>query len=152
MAKPVPEGYHTVTPYLSVKGAAAAIDYYKEAFGAVELYRLPMGDRVGHAEIRIGDSTLMLADEFPEMGSRSPESYGGSPVGMAIYTEDCDAMFQRALAAGGTETRPMQDQFYGDRSGQLKDPFGHLWTVCTHKEDVSPEEMKRRMAAEMPQA
>jgi PhnB protein len=152
MAKPVPEGYHTVTPYLSVKGAAAAIDYYKKAFGAVELYRLPMGDRVGHAEIRIGDSTLMLADEFPEMGSRSPESYGGSPVGMAIYTEDCDAMFQRALAAGGTETRPMQDQFYGDRSGQLKDPFGHLWTVCTHKEDVSPEEMKRRMAAEMPQA
>jgi PhnB protein len=144
--KPVPDGYHTVTPYLIIKGAAKAIEFYKQAFGATELMRMPMPDgRVGHAEIRIGDSPVMMADEFPEMGARSPDALGGTPVSILLYVEDVDAMAPRAEAAGAKITRPLQDQFYGDRSCTLLDPFGHQWTISTHKEDVSPEEMKRRM-------
>ena len=146
--KPVPDGYHTVTPYLIVGDAAAAIEFYKRAFGATERMRLadPSG-KVGHAEIVIGDSAVMLADEFPEMGARGPKSLGGSPVGLAVYVEDVDAMAERAVAAGATVVRPVQDQFYGDRSGTFEDPFGHKWTLATHKEDVSPEEMTRRFEA-----
>jgi len=146
--KAVPEGYHTATPYLILKGAARAIDYYKKAFGATELMRMPGPDgKLGHAEIRIGDSILMLADEFPEMDARSPESFGGSPMFLMLYVEDVDAQFAQALAAGGTEVRPLQDQFYGDRSGTLRDPFGYQWTLATHKEDVPPEEMQKRAEA-----
>jgi PhnB protein len=149
MAKAIPEGYHTVTPYLIVKGAARALEFYKKAFNATELYRMEMpGGTVGHAEIQIGDSRIMLADEFPDMGARGPETLGGSPVGLCLYVEDVDAIFKQALAAGGKEERPVKDQFYGDRSGMLRDPFGHQWTIATHKEDLSPEEMQRRMAAE----
>ncbi|WP_224366591.1 VOC family protein [Hyalangium versicolor] len=149
MAKAIPEGYHTVTPYLIVKGAARALEFYKKAFNAHELYRLEgPGGSVGHSEFQIGTSRIMLADEFPEMGARSPETLGGSPVGLCIYTEDVDLLFKQALAAGGKEERPVKDQFYGDRSGTLRDPFGHQWTLATHKEDISPEEMKRRMASQ----
>ena len=144
--KPVPDGYHTVTPYLIVDGAAAAIDFYRKAFGAEELFRMPMpGGRVGHAELQVGDSRIMLADEFPEMDARGPKSRGGTPVTILLYVTDCDAVFSRAVAAGGKVKRPMQDQFYGDRSGTLEDPFGHVWSVATHEEDVSFEEMTRRM-------
>ncbi len=143
--KPVPEGYHTATPYLICSGAAAAIDYYKKAFGAVELMRYPTPDGgIAHAEIRIGDSTIMLADEFPEKNARSPKTVGGTPVGIMLYVPDVDAMFRAAIAAGGKELQPLIDQFYGDRSGTLLDPFGHMWTIATHKEDLSPEEMERR--------
>jgi PhnB protein len=143
--KAIPNGYHTATPYLIIKGAAEAIEFYKKAFGARELMRLadPTG-KVGHAEIQIGDSPLMLADEHPEMGYCGPQAYGGTPVGLCLYVEDVDAQFERAVAAGGTAVRPVQDQFYGDRSGTLKDPFGHVWTLATHKEDLSPEEIQRR--------
>jgi PhnB protein len=147
-AKPIPDGYHSVTPYLIVKGAAAAIDFYKLAFGATELMRLPGPDgKVGHAEIRIGDSPVMLADEHPEVGAVSPQTLGGSPVHMLIYVEDVDARFAQAIAAGAKELRPVKDQFYGDRSGTLKDPFGHMWTIATHTEDVTHEEMQKRMEA-----
>lgn len=148
--KPIPDGYHTVTPYLIVQGAARAIDFYKQAFGASELMRLadPSG-KVGHAEIRIGDSPVMLADEFPEMGVRGPLSLGGAAVHMLIYVEDVDARFAQAIAAGGKETRPLKDQFYGDRSGTLVDPFGHQWTLATHKEDLAPGEIDKRFAAMM---
>jgi PhnB protein len=150
MAKPIPEGYHAVTPYLIVKGAARALEFYKKAFNATELFRMEgPGGNVGHAEFQIGNSRIMLSDEFPDMGARSPETIGGSPVGLCIYTEDVDSLFQQAIAAGGKQERPVVDQFYGDRSGTLRDPFGHQWTVATHKEDVSPEEMERRMAAAM---
>ena len=144
--KPIPEGYHSVTPYLIISGAADAIDYYKKAFGAVELFRMDHGGKIGHAEIKIGDSPLMLADEFPEMGYRSPKSLGGTPVSIMIYVEDVDTVYKQAIGAGGTEVKPLQDQFYGDRSGTLTDPFGHVWTVATHKEDVTEEEMTRRLA------
>jgi len=148
--KPVPDGYHTVTPYLIVNGAAAAIDFYKKAFGAEELFRMPTpAGKVGHAEIQIGDSHVMLADEFPEMGAKGPVSFGGSPVHLLLYVNDCDAMFRRAVEAGGKVKRPLKDQFYGDRSGSIEDPFGHDWTIATHKEDLSPEEMNRRAAAAM---
>ena len=148
--KPIPEGYHSVTPYLIVSNAARALEFYKDAFGATELMRMDQpGGKVGHAEIQIGDSRIMLADEFPEMGAKSPDSIGGSPVGLMIYVEDVDARFRQAIAAGAKELRPVQDQFYGDRSGTLVDPFGHQWTIGTHKEDVSDEEIKRRMAAMM---
>ncbi len=141
-----PEGYFSVTPYLIIDGAAEAIDYYKQAFGAEEVLRMQMGERIGHAEIRIGDSHVMLADEFPEMDLLGPQSRGGATASLMIYTEDVDATFGRASAAGGTEEKAVQDQFYGDRSGTLVDPFGHRWTVATHIEDIAPEEMERRMA------
>jgi PhnB protein len=143
--KPIPDGYHTATPYLIVKGAAQAIDFYKRAFGATELMRMAdTGGKVGHAEIKVGDSPIMLADEYPDMGFRGPESIGGTPVCILLYVEDVDAVYNRAVAAGAKALRPVQDQFYGDRAGTLADPFGHVWTVATHKEDVSPEELHRR--------
>jgi PhnB protein len=150
--KPIPNGYHTVTPYLVVKDATSAIDFYKKAFGATELYRMAGPDgRVMHAEIKIGNSPIMMADEFPEMGARSPQSFGGSPVSIYLYVEDVDALFSQAVAAGAKVTRPVKDQFYGDRSGGLEDPFGHVWYVATHKEDVPPEEIHRRFEAAMKQ-
>ena len=145
--KPIPDGYHSVTPYLICDGAADAIEYYKKAFGATELFRMDHEGKVGHAELKIGDSPIMLADEYPQMGYRSPKSLGGTAVSIMIYVEDVDTVYQRALDAGATEVKPLQDQFYGDRSGTLTDPFGHVWTVATHKEDVTMEEMNRRMAA-----
>jgi PhnB protein len=143
--KAIPEGYHSVTPYLIVDGAAEALDFYARAFGAVEVMRMPMGDRIGHAEIRIGDSHVMLADEWPDMGHLGPKTRGGPTASLMIYLDDVDSAFSRAIEAGATETRPVQDQFYGDRSGTLTDPFGHQWTLATHVEDVSPDEMHRRM-------
>jgi PhnB protein len=146
--KPIPEGYHTATPYLIVSDAASAIDFYKKAFGATELMRMTQPDgRIGHAEIKIGDSPIMLADEFPEIGARSPQRFGGSPVSILLYVEDVDALFSQAVAAGGKVLRPVKDQFYGDRSGGVTDPFGHVWYIATHKEDVAPEEMHKRAAA-----
>jgi PhnB protein len=146
--KPIPEGYHTATPYLIVVGAAKAIEFYKQAFGATELMRFPgPGGTIMHAEIKIGDSPIMLADEMPEMDARSPQSYGGSPVGIMLYMPDVDAQFKQAVAAGAKVVRPLTDQFYGDRSATLIDPFGHKWTLATHKEDVSMQEMQRRMKA-----
>jgi PhnB protein len=150
--QPIPDGYHTATPYLIVNGAAKALEFYKKAFGATELLRFEMGGKVGHAEIQIGDSRIMLADEFPEMGARGPQAFGGSPVGLCLYVEDVDAWFDRAVTAGATVERPVKDQFYGDRSGSLVDPFGHKWTIATHKEDVSVEEMHRRCEAAMKQS
>jgi len=148
MAKPIPDGYHSVTPYLIINGAADALEYYKKAFGATELFRMPAPEgKIGHAEIKIGDSPIMLADEFPEMGYKSPKSLGGSPVSIMIYVDDVDTVFKQAVDAGGKEQRPIKDQFYGDRSGTLEDPFGHVWHVATHKEDISPEEMERRAKA-----
>ena len=146
--KSIPDGYHSVTPYLIVNGAVAALDFYKKVFGATELLRFdgPEG-KLAHAEIKIGDSVVILADEAPEMGFRSPKSIGGSPVGIMLYVEDVDEMFQRAVSTGATVMKPVEDQFYGDRSGTLVDPFGHVWTVSTHKEDVPLEEMQRRMHA-----
>jgi PhnB protein len=143
---PIPEGYHSVTPYLTVDGAAEAIRFYGEAFGAVEMLRMPMGDRIAHAEIRIGDSFVMLSDEWPDMGILSPKSRGGPTSSLMIYTPDVDAAFERAVAAGCTAERQPEDQFWGDRLGTLRDPFGHRWSLATHKEDVSPDEMERRMA------
>jgi PhnB protein len=146
--KPIPAGYHAITPYLIVDGAARAIEFYRRAFDAKELMRIPApNDRIGHAEIKVGDSVIMLADEHPEMDARSPSHYGGSPVTLLLYVTDVDKQFKQALAAGATEVRPVADQFYGDRSGTLKDPFGHSWHLSTHKEDVSMEEIARRMAA-----
>ncbi|HET9794847.1 MAG TPA: VOC family protein [Thermoanaerobaculia bacterium] len=142
--KPIPEGYHALTPYLIVDGAAAAIDFYVKAFGAVELMRMPAPNgRIGHAEVRIGDSHLMLADEDPAMGYRGPKSGGGNAISLLLYVADCDAVISRAVAAGATLTRPPADQFYGDRSGGVTDPFGHSWYVSTHVRDVSDEEMRR---------
>jgi PhnB protein len=146
--KPIPDGYHSVTPYLVVKNAAGAIEYYKKAFAATELMRFPgPGGAIMHAEIKLGDSPVMLADEMPGMPHRSPQSYGGTPVSLLIYVTDVDAVFSRAVAAGGKVQRPVTDQFYGDRAGTFEDPFGHVWTVSTHKEDVSSEEMARRLEA-----
>ncbi|HEY7097687.1 MAG TPA: VOC family protein [Terriglobales bacterium] len=146
--KPVPDGYHNVTPYLVIKGAAKAIDFYKTVFGATEVMRMDApGGRIGHAELKIGDSHVMLADEYPEMKCRSPQAYGGSPVSMLVYVPDVDATVAVAQRNGAKLDREVQDQFYGDRMGQIVDPFGHIWSVATHKEDVSPEEMKKRMAA-----
>ncbi|ABS25858.1 VOC family protein [Anaeromyxobacter sp. Fw109-5] len=149
--KPIPEGYHSITPYLIVKGAAKAIDFYVAAFGATELFRMARPDgRVGHAEIRIGDSVVMLADEHPEMGARSPQTIGGTPLSLLLYVPDVDAVVARAVAAGAQLTRPVADQFYGDRSGILTDPFGHSWFVSTHVEDVPPDELERRASAQKP--
>jgi PhnB protein len=147
-AKPIPEGYHTATPYLIIKNAARAIDFYKKAFGATERMRMadPTG-KVMHAEIQIGDSRIMIADEFPEMGARSPESLGGSPVSIFLYVEDVDALAKQATSAGAKVLMPIQDQFWGDRYGKLTDPFGHVWDIATHKEDVAPEEIHKRAAA-----
>jgi PhnB protein len=145
---PIPDGYHTATPYLIIRGAAKAIEFYAQAFGAVEVLRLQGPDgRVGHAEVKIGDSMIMLADEHPEWNAKSPETYGGSPVSLLLYFDDVDARFRQAIAAGATEVRPLADQFYGDRSGVLKDPFGHTWSIASHIEDVSQEEIERRFAA-----
>lgn len=145
----IPQGYHTVIPYLSVKGASAAIDFYKNAFGATEVMRMATPDgRIGHAELKIGDSHVMLADEFPQMNFLSPKSIGGSPVNIMIYVENAETIFNRAVDGGAKVLKPVQDQFYGDRSGSIEDPFGHMWTISTHIEDVSPEEIDRR-AAEM---
>jgi PhnB protein len=146
--KPIPEGYHSVTPYLIVDGAAAAIEFYKKVFGATEVVRMPApGGRIGHAEIKIGDSHVMLADENPEMNARSPKAVGGSPISLLLYVENVDKIVERAVAAGAKLERPVEDKFYGDRMGAIEDPFGHQWYVGTHIEDVSPEEMKKRMAA-----
>ena len=146
--KPIPEGYHTATPYLIIKDAAKAIEFYKRAFGAKEMMRMSQPDgRIGHAEIKIGDSPIMLADEFPEMGARSPQSLGGSPVSILLYVEDVDAFAKQAVTAGTKVIRPVKDQFYGDRSGSFEDPFGHQWHIATHVEDVAPEEMHKRAAA-----
>ena len=151
--KPIPDGYHTVTPYLIVKDAAKAIDFYKKAFGAVELLRMNGPDgSVGHAEIRIGDSPVMLGSECPVMGTKGPETLGGSAVSILIYVEDVDARVKQAVSAGGNLYRPVQDQFYGDRSGTLTDPFGHVWTIATHKEDLTMEEIKARCEKLMKQA
>jgi PhnB protein len=148
--KPIPDGYHSITPYLILDNAAAAIDYYKKAFGAIETVRMPApGGKIGHAEILIGDSVVMLADESPQMGAKSARSIGGSPVSLMIYVENVDEQFAKAIAAGAKELRPVKNQFYGDRSGTLEDPFGLTWTISTHVEDVSAEEMKKRMAAMM---
>jgi PhnB protein len=147
---PVPEGYHTVNAYLIVEDAARAIDFYVRAFGAKELYRLPVPgpdgqDRVGHAEIRIGDTNLMLSDEWPDMGYLGPNKRGGPTASFVIYGEDCDAAFAQAVDAGATVDKPVSDQFWGDRMGTVVDPFGHKWTLGTHKEDVAPEELALRM-------
>ena len=148
MVKPIPDGYHSVTPYLVVDDANAAIDFYTRAFGAKEKFRMPMGDRVGHAELLIGDSHVMLADEFPERDIRGPKSRGGTSSSLMIYVDDVDTTFRQALEAGAKIDGDMEvkDQFYGDRSGSLIDPFGHKWTIATHVEDVPPDEMQRRMA------
>ena len=146
--KPIPEGYHTVTPYLIIKGAAEAIEYYKKALGAKERMSMPQPDgRVGHAELQIGDSVVMLADEFPEMNVRSPKSIGGSAVTIHLYVDDVDAVAKKAVAAGAKELTPVKDQFYGDRAGKIEDPFGHIWYISTHKEDLSMEEIERRRKA-----
>ena len=150
--RPVPEGYYNVTPYLIVSDAAGAIEFYKTAFGATELMRMAApGGKVGHAEIRIGDSRIMLADEFPDMGARGPKALGGSPVNLHLYVEDVDGVARQAVAAGAKEVRPIKDQFYGDRSGTFEDPYGHVWHVSTHKEDVPEGELKRRAAEAMGQ-
>ena len=145
----IPEGYHSVTPYLIVDGAAEAIRFYERAFGATEVVRMPMGDRIAHAEVRIGDSHVMLADEWPDMGHLGPKSRGGPTASLMVYVEDVDAAYQRALDAGGTQDRPVEDQFWGDRMGVLTDPFGHQWSLATHVRDVPPEEMARLMAESM---
>jgi PhnB protein len=145
MAKPIPDGYPQVTPYLIVDGADAAIQFYTKVLGAKERMRMDGPDgTVGHAEVEIGSGLLMLADEHPEMGARGPKSVGGSPVTISVYVEDVDTVFDAAMAAGATEVRAVEDQFYGDRSGQFEDPFGHRWSVATHVEDVPPEEMAER--------
>jgi PhnB protein len=144
--RPVPEGYHTATPYLICKGAADAIEFYKKAFGAKEIMRMPMpGGKVGHAEIKIGDSHIMLADENPESGIYAPQHYGGTPVSILLYVEKVDAVFNQAVSAGAKAIRPPQDMFYGDRTSSITDPFGHSWYIHTHVKDVSSAEMQAAM-------
>ena len=145
MVKHIPDGYHSVTPYLAINGAAKALEFYKQAFGATEVMRMedPNG-KIGHAEIKIGDSHIMLADEYPDIEFRSPPSVGGASVSLMVYVENVDSVFKRALECGAKQTRELTNQFYGDRSGTLRDPFGHVWTLATHVEDVPPEEMERR--------
>ncbi len=146
MTKPIPEGYHSVTPYLVVDDAAEAIEFYTRAFGAQEKFRLPMGEnRIGHAEIKIGDSFVMLADEFPDLGHLGPKARGGTTVSLLIYVPDVDAAFNKAIGAGATELRPLENQFWGDRMGTLTDPFGHQWSLATHVEEVPEAELGERM-------
>ena len=146
--KPIPDGFPRVTPYLAVDGAEEAIEFYKKILGATERFRMPGPDgRVGHAEIQIGDSVIMMADAFPEMGVLDPKKLGGTPVSLTVYVEDVDKTFKNALKAGAKETHPVEDKFYGDRAGQFEDPWGHRWDVMTHVEDVSPEEMQKRVEA-----
>ena len=152
MVKTIPDGYHSITPYLICKGAAKALDFYKKAFGATELMRFDMGGSIGHAEIKIGDSIVMLGDAMKEMGHKSPKTLGGTPVTLMMYVEDVDATFDRAIKAGAQTLRPVENQFWGDRMGGVTDPFGHQWFLATHVEDVSPEEMKRRMESMAPAA
>lgn len=150
--KPIPDGYHTLTPYLMVKNAARAMEFYKQAFGAEERYRMPLpGGGVGHAEMQIGSSRFMLADESPEMGRLGPQEPGQVPVSMLLYVEDVDARYRKAMDAGAVEYRPVENQFYGDRSGTVIDPFGHMWSIATHVEDVPPAELEKRMAEMMKQ-
>jgi PhnB protein len=148
--KPIPEGYEGATPYLCCSDATSAIEFYKKAFGATEIMRMgaPNG-KIGHAELKIGKAIIMLSDEWPDMGHKSPKTLGGSPVGIMVYFEDVDAIAKQAVEAGGKLTEPLEDKFYGDRSASLDDPFGHRWFIATHKEDVPPEEMERRAAAAM---
>jgi len=148
--KPKPDGYHTATPYLIVDDAARALDFYASVFGATELMRMeaPNG-RIGHAEIRIGDSVIMLADEHPEMGFKGPRALGGTPVSIMLYVADVDTLYNRAIEAGAKELKPLQDQFYGDRSGTVTDPFGHVWTIATHVKDIPPDEMRKLAEAAM---
>jgi PhnB protein len=146
--KPIPDSYRRVTPYLIVNGAADAIDFYKKIYGATEIMRMPGPDgKIGHAELKIGDSVIMLADENVEMGHKGPRTFGGSPVSLLLYVEDVDRVVKNAVGAGSKLVRPVADQFYGDRTGGIVDPFGHEWYVATHVEDVSPEEMKKRADA-----
>lgn len=146
--KPIPDGYHTVTPYLVFDGASAAIEFYQKAFGATQLFRLDGPDgKVGHAEIKIGDSPIMLADERPDMGARGPKSIGGCPITIMLYVRDVDSVYAQAVAAGAKPDRPIQNQFYGDRSGSVDDPFGYKWYIATHVEDVPTDELQRRAAA-----
>jgi len=146
---PIPEDYPRVCPYLHIDGAAKALEFYQQIFGATERIRMSGPDgRIGHAELEIGGSVVMLADEFPEMGVKGPKAYGGTPVVLSIYVDDVDATVAKAAEAGATITRPVEDRFYGDRVGQIEDPFGHVWSVQTHTEDVSPEEMQRRAELE----
>jgi PhnB protein len=152
-AKPIPEGYHAVTPYLICKNATKAIDFYKQALGARELMRFDApGGSIGHAELMIGDSPIMLADEHPQMGFVGPQTLGGTPVSILLYVDDVDRIYGKAIAAGAKQMRPVQDQFYGDRSGTVVDPFGHVWTIATHKEDLSPAELQTRFAEFMKKA
>jgi len=149
--KAIPDGYHSVSPYLVVKGAAQAIEFYKKALGAVETLRMPgPGDRIMHAEIKVGDSIVMLADENPERGYLSPVTIGGAGVSMMLYTSDVDAIYRTALASGAKGNQPPTDMFWGDRMANITDPFGHSWAIATHTEDVSPEEMQKRMMAQTP--
>jgi PhnB protein len=147
--KPIPDGFNTLTPHLVVKGAAKAIEFYKKAFGAEEMKRMPGpdGKSLIHADLKIGNSRLLLVDEFPEMDCRSPQSIGGSPVTIHMFVKDVDATFERALAAGGEVRMPLADQFWGDRYGVLKDPFGHIWSIATHKEDLTPQQIGERARA-----
>ena len=144
-----PKGYQDAMVYLRVADAAAAIDFYVGAFGAKEKYRLTMGPRVGHAELDFGDTRIMLSDEFPEMGIIGPKALGGTSIMLALYVADADAVFERAIAAGAKVKRPLSDEFYGDRTGQLEDPFGHVWSIQTRVEDVSPKQMQKRLDAMM---
>jgi PhnB protein len=141
----IPDGYHTVTSYLMVDDAAKALDFYRDAFGAEELFRLPMGDKIGHAEIMIGNTHLMLADEFPDMGALGPNSRGGPTTSFMIYVPDADAAYDKAVKAGARADRPLKNEFWGDRIGTVIDPFGHKWSLATHIEDVAPDEISRRM-------
>ena len=148
--KPIPEGYPRVTPYLHVSGADAAIEFYKSVLAAEERMRMPAPEgKVGHAELEIGDAVVMLADEFPDMDVRGPKSIGGTPVTIHVYVDDADATFEAAMAAGARSLRPVENRFYGDRTGEFEDPFGHRWSVATHVEDVPPEEMEKRMSEAM---
>jgi PhnB protein len=148
MVQPIPAGYAGVTPYLIVRDATRALEFYKKAFGATEVMRFPTPDgKIAHAEMKVGEGMFMLADEMPDQGYRSPETLEGTPVSLMFYVRDVDALFARAVAAGAAVKQPLKDQFYGDRNGTLTDPFGHVWTVATHVEEVSQEEVERRMAA-----